>query len=53
MIGSYKVGGEIGKGSYGSVRIARNWKGNINAIKIYEKEVFKDKLKYKNIQNEI
>lgn len=37
MIGSYRVGGVIGKGSYATVRLVKSWKGGVYAMKIYEK----------------
>lgn len=53
MIGSYRVGGAIGKGSYAIVRLVKSWKGGIFAMKIYNHSKISDKNQKKNIQNQI
>lgn len=51
MIGSYRVGGVIGKGSYATVRLAKSWKGKVYAMKIYEKNKLIESSFKKNIDN--
>ena len=53
MIGSYRVGGILGKGSYATVRLARNWKGSTYAIKVYSRANLNDSFKIKNVNREI
>ena len=53
MIGSYRVGGVIGKGSYATVRLAKSWKGKVYAMKIYETNTLIESSFKKNIDNSI
>lgn len=52
-MGTYKVGGVIGKGSYATVRMVKGWKGGIFAMKIYDKSRITDPSHMSNIQSEI
>ena len=51
IIGSYRIGGIIGKGSYATVRLAKGWKGGSFAMKIYDRNKLNDPSQRKNIQN--
>lgn len=53
MIGTYRIGGVIGKGSYASVRLVKSWKGGVYAMKIYDKSKISDPSHMNNIRNEI
>ncbi len=37
MVGAYRLGAVIGKGSGAVVRMVKNWKGGVFAMKTYEK----------------
>ena len=51
MIGSYRLGGMIGKGSYAIVRLVKSWKGGVYAMKMYNKSKIQDSSQLKNIKN--
>lgn len=53
MIGAYRVGTILGKGSCATVRLVKNWKGGVFAMKTYEKFNEYDSYKRKNVHNEI
>ncbi len=50
-MGTYRVGGVIGKGAYASVRPVKNWKGGVYAMKIYEKSKLQDPSQMSNIRS--
>jgi len=35
MVGAYRVGTIIGRGCYATVRLVKNWKGGVFAMKTY------------------
>ncbi len=51
LVGTYRVGGVIGKGSYASVRLVKGWKGGTFAMKIYDKSKISDPSHMNNIRN--
>jgi len=51
-VGSYKMGGVIGKGTYANVRMVKGWKGGTYAMKIYDKNKINSSL-LSNIRMEI
>lgn len=53
LVGSYRVGGVIGKGSYASVRLVKSWKGGVYAMKMYDKSKIGDPSHMKNIHSQI
>jgi hypothetical protein len=52
IVGSYKMGAVLGRGSYATVRVAKGWKGGVFAVKVYEKSRA-DPDQLANIQSEI
>jgi hypothetical protein len=51
MVGAYRVGNVIGKGVYATVKLVKNWKGGVFAMKTYDKFDTYDNYKRKNVQN--
>jgi serine/threonine protein kinase len=53
IVGKYRVGEVLGRGTYATVRLAKGGKGGTFAMKIYEKSKISNPTHMSNIKNEI